>query len=161
MKKKSWLLPSTLILITSIILMSSYEFIPAINNFIIATLLISYILTIVSIIVSVFNIKRLHNLFKFLFSGSIVLFGGYLFLWIFIIASSFFSQAKVLEYNNKTYYYELKEIPENTYVVSEKTGLLTRETIFHKYTNQFENKKDAILNEENTLKILKELKQNN
>lgn len=161
MKIKSWLLPSTLILIASIVLMSSYDFIPVINNFLIATLLISFLLTMVSIIAAIFSIKRLHSLFKFLFSGSIVLFGGYTFFIVFIIVSTFFSFPEVLEYNNKTYYYELKELPINAYVVSEKTGLLTRETIFHKYTNQFKNPEDAVLNEENTLKIIKELEQNN
>lgn len=161
MKKTSWLLPSTLILIISILLMSSYEFIPIINNFIIATLLISYILTIVSIIIVVFKINRLHKLFKFLFSASITIFGAYLFLWIFIIASTSFSQAKVLEYNNTTYYYELKKLDSDAYIVSKKTGPITRETIFHKYTNQFKNPRDSILNEENTIKIIKEIEQNN
>lgn len=161
MKKTAWLLPSILILIVSLILMSSFEFIPAINNFIITTLLISYVLTIVSTIIVVFKINRLHKLFKFLFSGSIILFGGYLFLWIFLIASSTFSKAQVLEYNNKIYYYELKELHEDAYVVSEKTGPLTIKTIFHEYTNQFKNPEDAIVNEKNTIKIINELKQNN
>lgn len=161
MKKTSWLLPSTLILIISILLMSSYEFIPVLNNFIIATLLISYILTIVSIIVVIFKINRLHKLFKFLFSGSVAIFGFYLFLWIFVIASTSFSQAKVLEYNNTTYYYELKKLDSDAYIVSKKTGPITRETIFHKYTNQFKNPRDSILNEENTIKIIKEIEQNN
>lgn len=157
MKNKTWLLPSTIVLISTIILISSFEFIPIINNFLIATLLISYILTIISVIMTVFKVDRIHKLFKFLFSASIAIFGGYLFIWIFLIASVTFSSPKTLEYNNKIYYYELKEAPTDMYIVSEKTSMLTRKVIFHKYTKDFSNSEDAVLNEKNTIKIINEI----
>lgn len=161
MKIKVWLWPSIIVFVVCMVLISTFEFIPSINNFILATLLISYVLGSITLVVMIFKSEKRHKVFSYIYSIAVGLFFLYMFFWTMIISLTAFSQPEKLEYNGEIYYYEISGFPSDIYTVSVKTGPITRKTIFNDTIESFENPDDALLNEANTKKIIDKYLKNN